>query len=62
MKTWERRLVPGGFAVAGLVFLVAAVKPVITGLALNVTFLLVGLACVVLGVAVSRRSAGGSGS
>ncbi len=62
MKNWERKLAPGGLAVAGLVFLIAAVKPVIAGLPLNVTFLLIGLACLVLGIAVWRRSNVGDAS
>lgn len=55
MKNWERKLVLGGLGVAGFVFLIAAIRPVLTGLPLNVTFLLVGLACLVIGVIAWRK-------
>lgn len=51
MKVWEHRLVTGGLALAGVLFLVGAVRPtIIDGQPLNVAFLLVGVVCLVLGV------------
>ena len=58
MKPWEEKIVPGGLAVAGLLFLIAAFKPAFAGGSLNVTFLLVGLVCAVLAVVAWRRSHG----
>ena len=55
MKTWERRIVPVGFAVAGAMFLFAAFKPVVTHQPLNVAFLVTGIACLILGLALLRR-------
>ena len=55
MKTWERRLVMAGLAIAGLLFLVAAVRPALQGGSLNVTFLLLGIVLVVGAIAAWRR-------
>ncbi len=55
MKAWEQRIVPAGFSAAALLFLVAAFKPAVTGQELNATFLVIGLACLVLGVVLWRR-------
>lgn len=57
MKKWESGIVPGGLVLAGLVFLFAAVKPALSGLPLNVTFLLVGVVAVIAGTALWRRTA-----
>jgi len=54
MKKWEGRFVIGGFTLAGLVFLLAALKPLMGGEPLNATFLLLGVACVVVGVVAWR--------
>lgn len=62
MKRWEEKIVPGGLAVAGLVFIIAAIRPAFAGGSLNVTFLLVGLACAVLAAVVCRRAHVTSGS
>lgn len=56
MKAWERNLVLIGLLIAGLLFLVGAVKPAFTGLPLNVTFLVVGVACLLIGILAWRRS------
>jgi hypothetical protein len=61
MKVWEQRLVPAGFALAGVLFLVAAIKPVIKGQTLNAAFLIVGALCLILGIAIARKSRGGTG-
>lgn len=60
MRRWESKIVPGGFALAGLVFLFAAFKPAFGDSAVNVTFLLLGVACLVVGVVVSRKVGAGS--
>jgi hypothetical protein len=62
MKVWEKKLVPIGFAFAGVLFLfVAVVKPVIKGQPLNVALLGVGVLSLVLGIATWRKSGDGSG-
>ena len=63
MKTWERRLVLAGLGIAGLLFLVAAVKPALQGGSLDVTFFLLGIVVVVGAIATWRRftKAGTSG-
>lgn len=60
MKPWEQMIVPVGLAVAGLVFLVAALRPAFAGESLNVVFLLVGVACVVFAIVAWRKSRGAS--
>lgn len=57
MKAWERRFVTAGIALAGLVFLIAAVRPAWGGGSLNATFLLVGVALIVGAVVAWRRFA-----
>ena len=47
MKTWERKFVTAGLALAGFVFLIAAVKPALNGGSFNATFLLVGVVLIV---------------
>lgn len=61
MNIWEGRLITGGLALAGLLFLVAALKPVIDGRPLNATFFLIGLVVLVIGVAGWRKFDGGGG-
>lgn len=61
MKVWERKLVPVSFVVSSVLFLFAALKPVIKGQPLDVTFLGVGVVCFVVGIATWRRSGDGSG-
>ena len=62
MKVWEKKLVPISFALAGVLFLFAAVvKPVIKGQPLNVAFLCVGVLFLILGVATARKSGAGAG-
>ena len=55
MKKWERNLVPGGFTLAGLLFLFAAMKRFLTGQALNAAFLAIGLALLVFGIVLWVR-------
>ena len=62
MKPWEQKIVPAGLALAGVVFLVAAVRPAFLDGSLDVTFLLVGIVCVVLSAVAWRRSHGTSGT
>lgn len=60
MKRWESAIVPGGLAVAGLFFLLAAFRPSFGGLPPNVPFLLFGAVCLVGGIVLWRkRGAGG---
>jgi len=60
MKTWERRFVTGGVALAGVIFLIAAVKPALSGASLNATFLLVGAVLIVGAGAAWRKPGGGT--
>lgn len=56
MKVWGPKLVTTGFAFAGVLNLVAgAVKPAIKGEPLNVTFLGVGVVCLVMSVVAGRK-------
>ena len=61
MKVWERRLDPIGFAVASVLFLVAAVEPCMKGQPLNAALLGVGVVFLILGVAIALKSRGGAG-
>jgi hypothetical protein len=61
MKPWEQKIVPAGLAIAGVVFVIAAVRPALSDATLNVTFLLVGIVATVLAVVTWRRSHGPSG-
>ncbi|MHB0968671.1 MAG: hypothetical protein ACYC7A_09940 [Thermoanaerobaculia bacterium] len=56
MKSWERKIVPVGLAVAGLVFLIAAVRPALAGGSLDVTFFLIGVVCAVIAVVAWRKT------
>lgn len=47
-----------GFILAGVLFLFAALKPAFVGGSMNVTFLLLGAACTVLGVVIGRKADG----
>ena len=47
-----------GFLLAGVLFLFSALKPTFVGGSMNATFLIIGAACVVLGVAIGRKSGG----
>lgn len=55
MKIWERRLISGGLAIAGFLFLIAALRPTLSGLPLNVTFFLIGTVVLVGGVVAWRK-------
>lgn len=55
MKIWERRLISGGLAIAGFLFLIAAFRPILSGLPLNVTFFLIGVVVFVGGVVAWRK-------
>jgi hypothetical protein len=55
MKIWERRLISGGLAIAGFLFLIAAFRPTLSGLPLNVTFFLIGIVVLVGGVVAWRK-------
>lgn len=61
MKVWEKKIVPVSFAFSTVLFLFAAVKPVIKGQPLNVAFLGVGVVCLVLAIATWRKSREGAG-
>ena len=49
MKTWQHKLGPALFALAGVLFMVAAFKPGRTGQSFNVSYLGVGIMFLVLG-------------
>jgi hypothetical protein len=55
MKSWERKIVPVGFGVAGLVFVIAGVRPALAGGSLDVTFFLIGVVCAVIAVVAWRK-------
>jgi hypothetical protein len=55
MKIWERKLISGGLAIAGFLFLIAAFRPTLSGLPLNVTFFLIGIVVLVGSVAAWRK-------
>lgn len=61
MKVREKKLVPILFALAGVLFLIPAVKSVIKGQPLDVTFIGLAVVCLVLGVVLGRQARGGSG-
>lgn len=56
MKTWERNFVIAGLALAGLVFLIAAIRPAIDGGSLDATFFLLG-AVLIVGAGAAWRKA-----
>lgn len=56
MTARERLIAPLGFALAGIVFLVAALIPLAKGQPLNATFLPLGLLSLILGLATWRRA------
>ncbi len=61
MKVWKNKLVPLSFALSSVLFLFAALKPVIKGQSLNVAFLGVGVLSLLLAIATWRKSGDGSG-
>ena len=57
MKVWEQKLVPIGFTLSGLLFLLAAVvKPLIKGQPINAAFLSLGALFLILGIATWRKA------
>lgn len=62
MKPWEQKIIPVGLTAAGLLFLVAAVKPAFVGQSLNVVFFMAGVVCIAFGVVAWRKSRGTSGT
>lgn len=61
MKVWEQRIVPVSFALSSVLFLFAALKPVIKGETLNAAFLGIAVLSLVLAIATWRKSGDGSG-
>ncbi len=55
MKTWERKIAPAGFFLAGVLFMVAALAPTFRGQPLNAAFLPIGVVFAVLGVVTWRK-------
>lgn len=55
MKIWERKLISGGLGIAGFLFLLAAFRPTLSGLPLNVAFFLIGIVVLVGGVVAWRK-------
>jgi hypothetical protein len=55
MKTWERKIAPAGFCLAGVLFVVAAFVPTFRGEPFNVVFLPVGIVFGILGIVTWRR-------
>jgi hypothetical protein len=60
-KTWEKKIVPFGFSLAGALFLFAAVVPALEGDPLNAAFLGVGALFLILGIATWRKASQDSG-
>lgn len=57
MKIWEKRIVPVSFVLSAMLFVFAALKPVIKGQRLNAAFLAIGVLCLILGIATWRKPA-----
>lgn len=58
MTVQKQKLTAAGFAVVGLVSLLAGVLPAIKGQSLNITFLCVGVFWLIFTVVVWRKSVG----
>jgi len=58
MAVEKQKLIATGFALVGVISLVAAVLPAIKGQSLNLAFLGVGVFWLILSVVVGRRSGG----
>jgi hypothetical protein len=58
MKTWERKIAPAGFFLAGALFIVAAVIPTFRGQPFNAAFLPLGIVFAVLGAVAWRKAQG----
>lgn len=58
MKSWERKIAPVGFLLAGVLFVIAAVIPLLKGKSLNAAFIGVGAMFVVLGAVALNKSNG----
>ncbi len=58
MAVQKQKLIATGFALVGVVSLVAAVLPALKGQSLNATFLGVGVFWLILSVAVGRKPDG----
>ena len=58
MKVWETRIVPVSFVVSSMLFLFAALKPVVNDQPVNAAFLAIGVLCLILGIATWKK--GGS--
>ena len=56
MKTWERKIAPLGFLLAGVLFLAAAVIPTFRGQPLNAAFLPLGIVFGILGLVTWRKA------
>ena len=56
MKTWERKIAPVGFFLAGVLFVVAAVIPTFRGQPLNAAFLPLGIVFAILGLVMWRKA------
>lgn len=61
MAVQRQKLIATGFALVGVVSLVAAGLPAIKGESLNVTFLGVGVIWLILSVVVGRKPGGRAG-
>jgi hypothetical protein len=55
MKTWERRIAPLGFFLAGVLFIVAAVIPTFRDQPLNAAFIPLGIVFGILGMVTWRK-------
>ena len=55
MKIWETRIVPVSLVVSSMLFLVAALKPVMADRPVNAAFLAIGVLCLILGIATWKK-------
>lgn len=59
MKVWESKIVPVTFTLSTLLFLFAALKPLIKGQPLNAAFLSIALIAFVIAIVTWRKSGEG---
>lgn len=61
MKVWEKKIVPVSFALSTVLFLFAALKPLIKDQPLNAAFLSLAVVSLVIAIATWRKSGEVSG-
>ena len=61
MKAWDQKIVPVGFGLAGVLFIIAAAISALKGKGFNAAYFSLGVLFLILGLAIARKS-GGSGT